>query len=169
MQKSVVKIILVASSILLIPLVAMQFTSEVVWDSADFVIAWIFMVSAGLIYKWVSGKMGNNTSYRTAVGVAVVTALILVWVNGAVGIIGNEENPANLMFAGVLSVGVIGALVVRFQPKGMAYTLFATAIAQMLVAVIAQIAGFGFTFIINGFFAALWLTSAFLFRKTAQK
>jgi len=40
-------------------------------------------------YELVARKAGN-IAYRAAVGVAVAAALILVWVNGAVGIIGNE-------------------------------------------------------------------------------
>lgn len=43
-----------------------------------------------------------------------------------------------------------------------------TALAQALVAVIALIAGLGYTLILTGFFVALWLTSARLFRKAAR-
>ena len=68
------------------------------------------MVGAGLIYKRATRKMGS-VMYR-AVGVAVVTAFILVWMNLAVGLIGNESNPANLMYGGVLVVGVIGVIIV---------------------------------------------------------
>jgi hypothetical protein len=89
--------------------------------------------------------------------------------NLAVGIIGNEDNPANLMYGGVLAVGIIGAVIARFQPHGMARALVATALAQALVAVIALIAGLGYTLILTGFFVALWLTSARLFRKAAQE
>ena len=46
----------------------------------------------------------------------------------------------------------------------MAHVLFAMALAQMLVAVIAQVAGLGFTFLLNGFFATLWVGSGLLFR-----
>lgn len=51
----------------------------------------------------------------------------------------------------------------------MAGALLATAMAQGLVAVIALIAGLGFTGPITGFFAALWLASAWLFRKAARE
>ena len=64
--------------------------------------------------------------------------------NLAVGIIGTEDNPANLMYGGVLAVGIVGAIIARFQPHGMARALVATALAQALVAVIALIAGLGF-------------------------
>jgi hypothetical protein len=50
--------------------------------------------------------------------------------NLAVGVIGTEDDPANLMYVGVLAVGIIGAIIARFRPHGMARTLFATALAQ---------------------------------------
>jgi hypothetical protein len=31
---------------------------------------------------------------------------------------GSEDNPANLMYGGVLTVGIFGALLARFQPEG---------------------------------------------------
>ena len=55
---------------------------------------------------------------------------MLVWINLAVGIIGSEDNPANLMYGGVLAVGVAGAVAARFRPGGMARALAATALAQ---------------------------------------
>jgi hypothetical protein len=167
MYKTVVRIALVMAVILLLPLLAMQFTDEVVWDLADFVVAGVLLLGAGLTYELVARK-GGTLAYRAAIGVAVATALILVWMNLAVGLIGNEENPANLMYVGVLAVGVIGAVITRLQPNGMARALFATAIAQVSVGVIALVAGLGFTLILNGFFAALWVGSAMLFRRAAN-
>ena len=40
---------------------------------------------------------------------AIGTAFLLVWANLAVGIVDEPEHPANLMFAAVLLVGVVGA------------------------------------------------------------
>jgi hypothetical protein len=45
-----------------------------------------------------------------------VAAFILIWMNLAVGIIGSEDNPANLMYGGVLAVAIVGAFMVRFRP-----------------------------------------------------
>jgi hypothetical protein len=166
---------LAAAFILLLPLLAMRITDEVNWDLADFAVAWTLLVGAGLTYKLVVRKMGN-IAYRAAVGVAVATALLIIWINLAVGIIGTEGNPANLMYIGVLAVGIIGAIIARFQPRGMSRSLFATALAQALVAVIALIAGLGYPasgpskiVILNGFFVALWVESAWLFRNAARK
>ncbi len=163
-----------AALILLLPLVAMQFTDQVVWDVADFAIFGVLLVGVGVTYE-LAARMTGDTAYRAAVGVALAAAFILVWVNGAVGIIGSEDNDANLMYGGVLAVGVIGAIIARFQPRGMARALFATALAQALVAVIALIAGLGSPWsgpleivALNGFFVALWVGSAWLFREAAR-
>ena len=83
----------------------------------------------------------GNTSYKAAVGLAIATPLLLVWVIGAVGVLGVDGDPADLMYIGVLAVGIIRAIIARFQPHGMARALFATALAQALVAVIALILG----------------------------
>src|SRR5918998_5011915 len=77
--------------------------------------------------------MLNRNAYRSVVGVALAAAFILVWINLAVGVIGTEDDLANLMYVGVLAVGIIGAIISRFRPHGMARALFATAIAQALV------------------------------------
>ena len=169
---NIVRIPLATAFILLLPLVAMQFTDEVVWDLFDFAVAGALLLSAGLTYELLARKVrdsGSNVTYRVAIGVAIAIGLILVWMNLAVGLIGNEENPANLMYGGVLAVGMIGAIIARFQPHGMALALYATALAQMSVGVIALIAGLGFTLILDAFFAALWVGSALLFRNAARK
>jgi hypothetical protein len=112
----------------------MQFTDEVVWGPTDFVVAGVLLFGTGITYELLARKAGN-IAYRAAVGAAVATALLLVWMNLAVGIIGHEEDPANLMYVGVLAVGIVGALIARFQPEGMARALVAMALVQALVAV----------------------------------
>jgi hypothetical protein len=166
----------VAALVLLLPLVAMQFTDEVVWDETDFAVFGAMLFGACGACE-LAARMTGNIAYRAAVGVAVVAAFILIWLNLAVGIIGSEDDPANLMYGGVLVVGMLGALIVRFQPHGMARALAATALAQASVGVIALIAGWGSTgadwpgaiVFLTGFFAALWLVSAWLFRKAARQ
>jgi hypothetical protein len=81
--------------------------------------------------------MDKGNTYRIAVGVALAAALILVWLSLGVGIIGRDGDPANAMYFGVLAVGIIGAVIARFRPRGMAHALFATALAQTAVAAIA--------------------------------
>lgn len=163
-----------AALILLLPLVAMQFTDGVNWDVADFLIAGALLVGVGVPYELAVRKTGD-TAYRAAVGVALAAAFLLVWVNGAVGIIGSEDNDANLMYYGVLAVGLIGAFVARFRPGGMARALVVTALAQASVAVVALVAGLGSPgsgpleiAALNGFFVSLFVGSAWLFRRAAR-
>jgi len=166
----------IAALILLLPLVAMRFTDEVAWDVADFALAGAMLSGACGAHE-LAARTTGSIAYRAAVGVAVVAAFALTWMNLAVGIIGSEADPANLMHAGVLAVGLLGALVVRFRPRGMARALAATALAQASVGVIALTAGLGDTganwpgavVVLTGVFVALWLVSAWLFRKAARE
>jgi hypothetical protein len=144
------------------------------WTLGDFIFAFVLLFGTGLAYELMTRK-SDNAAYRFAVGIAVVSALLLVWVNAAVAIIG-DDNPANVMYFGVIVVGVIGAIMARQQPYGMARTLFVMAMAQMLVPVMALIIwqtdfapGVVGVFALNGCFTALWLISAWLFRKAARE
>jgi hypothetical protein len=168
--RSVVGVALATAFILLIPLLAAP-----AWSLADFVIAGALLVGTGLTYVLVARKAGN-IAYRFAVGVALAAAFILDWLNLAVGVIGTSGDPANVMYVGVLAVGIIGAVIARFQPHGMARALFATALAQALVAVIALIFGLGSSLsppveilALNGFFVALFVGSALLFRHAGRE
>jgi hypothetical protein len=160
-----------AAALLLLPVLAMQVTDEVAWDKTDFAVFGAMLASVGLAFEFLARKTGSS-AYRTAIGIALAAAFLLVWMNLAVGIIGTEDNPANLMYGGVLAVGIIGAIIARFQPDGMARAMVATALAQALVGAIALIAGLGSpadVLGLTGFFAALWLTSAWLLRKAARE
>ena len=101
----------------------------------------LLIVAVTLVFPTV--RVRRSTTYRSAVGLALAAPFLLVWINLAVGIIGEPDDPANLMYIGVLAVGIIGAIIARFQPRGMAGALFAMALAQALVAVITLIAGLG--------------------------
>ena len=119
--------------------------------------------------------MNGTAAYRFAIGVALAAACILVWLSLGVGIIGKDGDPANRMYFGVLAVGIIGALLARFRPHGMARALFAMALAQALVAAIALIAGLGLPWsgpaeivLLNAFFVAMFAGSGWLFRRAAR-
>ena len=171
----------VVALILLIPLVLTLLGSGVDgegwhWTFFDFVFMGTLLFGAGLVYELVARKMSNG-AYRAAVGVAVATAVLLVWVNAAVGIIGDGDlDSLNGMYFGVLAVGFIGALIARFEPRGMARALFVMALSQALVPVIALIIlspdtwgppGVLGVFVLNSFFALLFVGSALLFRRAS--
>lgn len=117
-----------------------------------------------------------RTYYRLAIGIALATVLFLIWAIGALGIIGEGGRP-DRMYVAVLAVAAIGTVLARLRPRGMALTLLATAVAQMLVAVIALVAGLQHTegasvieiLGLNGMYAALFGLSAWLFRRAAEQ
>ncbi len=179
LTKSLVRIALATAFLLLIPLVAMQFTKEVTWSWMDFVAAGTLLFGTGLTYAVVAQK-GGNTTYRVAVGVAVAAGLLLVWANLAVGLVGSEGNPANLLYGGVLAVAVMGAIAARFRPLGMSRAMFAAALTYLAVTVIALFiwkpsaataeASVSLINVLdaNAAFAALWAISGWLFRRAAR-
>ncbi|PST24176.1 hypothetical protein C7U60_09675 [Mesorhizobium plurifarium] len=160
---------------MLLPLLAMQVTAEVVWDGADFAIFGAMLIVAGGVCE-LATRISASGAYRAAVGIAVAAAVALIWTNLAVGLIGAEDDPANLLYGGVLGVGIIGAFIARFRPNGMAHAFLATALVQAVVAAVAVAAGMGYPSSppleilgVNALFAVLWLASALLFRRAARE
>ena len=160
----------------MIPAAAMLFGAKGwAWDATDFIVAWVFIGGAVAAYQFVASRARHH-AYRMATGIAVMTGLILLWINGAVGLIGSEDNPANLMYGGVLIIGLIGAAIARLRPWGMALAMASTAVAQFFVPVIAFVIwrpefspGVVQVFLLNFCFVLLFAGSALLFRRAAMK
>ena len=82
------------------------------------------------------------------------------------------------MFGGVPSVGFLGILIARLKPHGMAYTLFAAAVVQFSIPVIALMispevswgnAGVIGVLTVNSVFAALFAASGLLFQRATRE
>lgn len=169
---------LVIAALLAIPLVAMQFTEEVQWSAYDFLIMGAVLSGMALAYEGIARKSGQ-TLYRLALGLGLLGAFLLFWINGAVGIIGNEGQDANLLFGLVFAVGLLGALISRLRARGMAHTLYAAAGVQMLVPMVALLVwpppeiswspGVFRVFLICGFFALLFAVSGLLFSRADSR
>lgn len=89
-----------AVAVLLVPL-ALDFP----WTVGDFIFAAVIFAIVGGILE-LSVWRSPHWSYRIAVGLAVAGAVLHVWITGAVGIIGSEDNPGNLVYLGVLAVAI---------------------------------------------------------------
>jgi hypothetical protein len=169
MQTNIVRIAIVAGLILLIPLWGNHYVEGWNWSPLDFVFAGVLLFGTGVTYDLIA-RRGGTTAYRVAVGISCATGLVLVWINAAVGIIG--DGSVNLMYFGVLAVGAIGAIIANLEPRGMSRALVATAVAQALVPLIALtwVPTINFSpgvlpvFGLNAVFVALWLVAALLFR-----
>jgi len=176
-RRQMIYVALATASLLLVPLVAMQFTGEVQWSPFDFILMGLLLFGTGLTYVLLS-RLSDNRAYRVAIGIAVLTGLFVIWINLAVGIIGSEDHPANTLYAAVLFVGVLGAGFSRFHAKGMALTMFVVALAQFLVPLIALLVwrpvldappGLAGVFLLNTGFAVMFTISGLLFRMAAEK
>jgi hypothetical protein len=148
-----------------------------VWTLFDFVFAGTLIFGTGLLFEVARKKAAGNGAYKLAAGAALAAVFFLIWINGAVGIIGSETNPLNLMYFGVVGIAFLGALIARFRPQGMARALFAAAIAQAIIPVIALVGnpqvisteapGVVGVLALNSCFVILFVGSALLFRRAS--
>jgi hypothetical protein len=156
----------IAALLLLLPLVAMQFTREVNWDAADFLFAGILIGSVGLLAE-LTVRTTTNLAFRAAVGFALAASFLIIWANGAVGMIGDEDNGYNLLFLGVIVLAFLGSIAARFRAAGMALAMLAAAIVHGGVALVGMQQdprGGVFSLVFAGF----WLFSAGLFHLAAR-
>jgi hypothetical protein len=160
-----------AASLLILPAVAMTMTSEVQWMVSDFLFMSMMVGCIGVGLE-LAVRATRNSRYRGGAAVALVTGFLVVWANGAVGIIGNEDNPANLMFFGVIATAIVGSFAVRFKTPGMAWAMAVSGVAQFAVPLAAMAIwsppidmDLAKTLLFNCVFAGLWLLSAWLFAR----
>lgn len=158
-----------ATVVLLLPALAMSLGTEgVTWTPFDFAVAAALLYGTCMLYE-VARRMSSDRRYRAGAGVAVLTGLLLAWVNLAVGIIDSERDIANLVFAGVIAIAAIGAAIVRLRARGMATVMLVTAGAQAGAALFAGVAGHdGKGLAAAGLFVPMWLASAWLFHRAAR-
>ena len=136
LTKSISLVALGTALLLLIPLMANRYVEGANWSPGDFVFAAVLLFGSGTTFVLIARKW-DSLMYRLGVGLAVAAGLMLVWANAAVGLVGSEDNPANLLYAGVLLVALIGAFMARFRPLGMSNAMFAASLTYVLVTVVA--------------------------------
>lgn len=166
--------------LLVVPLAANYFWEEFNWRAGDFLIAWMLIFPALLAFRLVTRPIKASTQ-RIAWGITIGTLFLLIWSNLAVGLIGNEENPANLLYLLVLVVGVAGAVRVRFSSEGMRWVLLCMAGLQFLIPFLALLLfrpnlelpeylnGLAGIVAINALYSFLFVLSAALFRASQQQ
>ncbi len=156
-------------ALLAIPLIAMQYTTEVQWDPPDFLIMGTLLFATGLGLEWAI-RHKSSLALRTAWAMALLSTFLMTWVNMAVGLLGGESNPLNMLLLTVPALGIVGAWLARLQPRGMVWVLVAMAALHLVLTMIAfslswrplrqgPIDIWG----PNGFFITLHLVAALLF------
>nr|WP_309760802.1 hypothetical protein [Flavobacterium sp.] len=86
-NKRLIGIVLTVVVLLLIPLIVMQFTNEVNWTLFDFVVAGVVLLGTGFICELVIRKV-KKTNHRIILCGGILAALLLIWIELAVGIFG---------------------------------------------------------------------------------
>lgn len=71
--------------ILILPLVAMTFTTEVKWTGFDFLVAGMLLIGAGLLHEVVVARVKAAPS-RIVISSGLLLAVALIWAEGAVGL-----------------------------------------------------------------------------------
>lgn len=93
---------------------------------------YVLFFGTGMVFALVARRMGA-WSYKAGVGVALAAGFALGWFNMVQ--VADPGNPANLMYYGVLGVGVVGACLARLKARGLALTLFAMSATLEVIAV----------------------------------
>ena len=156
-----------AAFLLMLPAIAMRLTPDVTWSAGDFAVMAMMLGTACCVCE-LAARSSVNGAYRAAAAIAAGIAFLTVWANLAVGMIGDEGNPLNLLFGGVLAIALTGAILARFEAAGTARAMAVASAAQAL----AGAAGLstdvrGAVFSMG--FALPWILSAWLFRKAARE
>jgi len=165
-----------AAALLTVPALAMRFAPQAGfdWSPADFVVMGAMLAVACASLE-LAMRASGDWAYRLGAVVAVGTGFLTLWANLAVGLVGDEGNPANRLFLGVLLVAGAGSLLARRRAAGMAAAMLAAASAQLLAAAAALSvtqAGPGRAAEVAallGIFPAGWLAAAWLFHRAARK
>lgn len=152
-----------AALLWLAPLMAMQFTEDVRWSVFDFAVFGVMLAIAASLFD-LATRRGGDLARQAAFALTIGTGFLMTWANLAVGLVGSEDNPVNLMFWTPLVVAFLGGVMVRFRPRRFSLVLVITAAAQMAPAVIAATMGWGLALGPAAFFSVLWLGAAALFR-----
>jgi len=100
--RSAVRVALGVALVLSLPLIAMQFTDEVVWSLADFVLAGVLLATIGIALELALKKAGNRAF---AVGIAALGV--------AAGIAGQADDAPGLVLLGILLIASACALGLR--------------------------------------------------------
>jgi len=162
--------LIATTALLLVPLVAMQFTREVQWTPFDFVFAAALILALAVPLEFVIQR--TRGAYRLAAAVALLTTFLMTWVNAAVGITDSEADAFYLL---VVLVGVLGAAFVRARPAGLAWVVTALAALLVLIGLGALLSGITpphntppRLMALTAFFAVPLLFAAFLFRQAVR-
>ena len=140
------------------------------WTLFDFVLAG-FLLAALALAVFLLLRLKRSRAYRAGLFLFIVTSVLLILVNGAVGIIGGSENDANMLYVAALGAAWLGGAVMRFRSNWLSRFLSVLALSYVFIAAASVTLGWGQAgaawpwdvLVGSAVLAILWQVSAWLF------
>jgi hypothetical protein len=172
-SKDYLIVALLPLALLLIPFTGNLTVEGWNWKWNDFLFAWVVFSVTTFVFRFLMSRPVANFAYKAGVALAVLAGFLVFWITAAVQIIG-DENPANILYLGVILTGLGGVALARFRPAGMAKAAFATAAVTFVVPIVGLILkptdfspGIPQVFLLNGFFVLMFVVSGLFLRHAA--
>ena len=163
-----------AAALMLLPITVQLASGEFGWTIGDFVFVAIVLFGGCFLFD-LAARRSPNLSYLLGAGAGLAAGFGLIVVNGAVGLVGSEDEAHNLLFLAVILVALAGSLIARGRPEAMARAMTAAAFVHVAVSAGLLIAAGGVSdgdplmeVVGLSVFAAIWIASAWLFRNAAR-
>ncbi|GAB4360960.1 MAG: hypothetical protein OHK0021_05050 [Bryobacter sp.] len=138
------------------------------WPVKAFLLAYVLFFAVGMAYVLIA-RNGSHWTYKLAVALALAGGFVLIW--SSMVRASETDNPVNLIYLAVPLVGAAGAAWARLKARGMAWAMYAMAIAMLATLLLKQIVLADTTagplrnlFVGRGCFVALFAKAGRLFR-----
>ncbi len=157
-----------ALALILLPALAMRFDIDVNWTNADFVVAAVLLTSLGAGIE-LATRIARGRAHRGGIILVAVLCFLTFWINGAVGIIGSEDELVNLGFYALVLAVALTSLGCWFRPRIMVWIagLAAAALPALGIAALSMMPGHAVEWGLLAGMATGWAGAALLFRKAA--
>ena len=166
---------LTAAGIMLLPVGVHLTAGPFGWSFGDFLGIGLILIFGAAIFD-LAARRSPNLAYLAGAGAALAAGFGLVVVNGAVGLVGSEDEMHNAYFFSVPAIAILGSILAAGRPVPMALTMLAAAVTHIAVSTTLLIDANGVSdgnpqmeVIGLSIFALLWLASAWLFRSAAKQ
>lgn len=136
------------------------------WTASDFVIMGVLLGSVGLGIEFLVAR-ACNIFIRLGAVMLMLTVFLTIWVNMAVGMIG-DGNAYNLLFLIPVAVGISGVTAYRLDPRK-------SALVALVAGALQSAIGFGGYAqdprgaMLSATFGLFWLFAAALFRAGSSR
>ena len=125
-----------AAALLLVPFLAMALGAGVDWSGGDFLFVGVLLLFLGMTVE-LALRFRRGTGRRAGLVLFGLASFLTVWVNAAVGIVGDEASPVNAYYFLAVLAGLGLSALVRFAAQPMALIAAGLAAGQFVLALLA--------------------------------